>query len=126
MRRRTRLAAAALPAAAIVAAIAVAASPTHAVGVPRAPDGVRIGLTVNTLDWGSHQLREQRRARAGGARWLREEIRWSDVEPIRGARRWARYDRLFTNAARARMRILPLLVSTPRWAGATHITLPER
>jgi hypothetical protein len=126
MRRRTRLAAAALPAAAIAAAIAVASTPEQgAVVVPRAPGGIRIGLTVNTLDWGSHQLREQRRARAEGVRWLREEIRWSDVEPVRGARRWARYDQLFANAAQTGLRILPVLNSTPPWAGSTSITLPE-
>src|SRR3954463_5241986 len=125
MRRRTRLPAAAPPGAAIAAAIAVAASPNESVVVPRAPGGVRVGLTVNALDWGSHQLREQRRARAGGVRWLREEIRWSDVEPVPGARGWDRYDRLFTNASRTGLRILPLLVSTPRWAGPTHITVPE-
>src|SRR3954465_14019048 len=124
MRRRTRLAAAALPAAAVAAATARAASPNESVVVPRAPDGVRVGLTVNTLDWGSHQLREQRRARAGGGRWLRGGIRWSDVEPVRGARRWQRYDRLFTNASKTGLRILPLLVSTPRWAGPTHIPVP--
>ena len=114
-----------IPAAAIAAAIAVASTPEERLVVQRAPAGLRVGLTVNSLDWGSNQLREQRRARAGGVRWLREEIRWSDVEPVRGARHWARYDRLFTNAARTGVRVLPLLVSTPRWVGATHITIPR-
>ena len=116
----------AIAACAVAAGIAVAASgPDRPTTLPPVPAGVRLGLVDNTLDWGTRQAREQHRAYQQGARWLREEIRWREVEPRRGAAHWARFDRLFTNATRQRLRLLPLLVDAPSWAVATRGALPR-
>lgn len=88
------------------------------------PTVPRLGLVSNTLDWGTQMAAMQRRSRDLGAGWLREEIRWNEVEPVRGTRRWARTDRLVASATRRGLRILPLLIGTPRWAAPDPTTIP--
>jgi len=88
---------------------------------PRIP---RVGLIANTLGWGTQMGMMQDRSRDVGARWLREEFRWSDVEPVRGARRWARLDELVASATTRRIRLLPLLFGTPRWAARDQTAIP--
>jgi hypothetical protein len=84
-----------------------------------------LGLVDNTVGYGTSMGREQDLIKRSGARWLREELMWSVVEPRRGARRWATYDRLFAAAARRGLRVLPLLSDTPAWA-RTSGGLPTR
>lgn len=91
----------------------------------RPPAGVLIGINANTLGYGKSAGLIQSQLREGNVRNIREEFRWSVVEPRPGARRWGTYDRLFADAARRGIRILPLLQGTPRWAGATSQTVPD-
>lgn len=95
-------------------------------GTGAAPTGLRLGLVANTLGYGTDMGREQDLVRRLGARWIREELMWSVVEPRRGARRWAGYDRLFAAAASRKLRILPLLSDTPPWAQTPNHRLPIR
>jgi hypothetical protein len=83
-----------------------------------------VGLVANTLDAG-HQGREQDRVRATGARYIREEFRWEDLEPRQGRWSWGATDRLMTNAARRGIRVLPLLFTTPSWAHRSGISFPS-
>ncbi|MCW2982672.1 MAG: hypothetical protein JWR63_242, partial [Conexibacter sp.] len=87
---------------------------------------LRLGLVANTLGYGTSMGREQDLIRRAGAPWLREEILWSLVEPRRGARHWAPFDRLFASAAARGLRILPLLSDTPSWAVTPNRRLPTR
>lgn len=87
--------------------------------------GPRIGLVSNTLDWGTQMTAMQQRSRDLGAGWLREEFRWKEVEPVRGARRWARLDRLVESATTQRLRLLPLLIKVPSWVARDQTTLPR-
>ena len=48
-----------------------------------------------------------------GARWLREEFSWSEIEPQNGSWQWDRYDHLMIEAAERNMRVLPVLFDTP-------------
>jgi hypothetical protein len=113
----------------LVLALAVAACG----GGKRGQDGtaaaapvLRLGLVANTVGYGTSMGREQDLVKRAGATWLREELLWSVVEPRRGARRWASYDRLFAGAAARGLRMLPLLSDTPAWAVTPNHRLPTR
>ena len=51
-----------------------------------------------------------------GASIDRIELRWDEVEPTPGERRWERFDRVFESAERWNLRLLPVLIGAPRWA----------
>ncbi len=49
----------------------------------------------------------------------RQQIAWAVVQPRRGgAYRWDRYDRIFANAGRQGITVLPVLLGSPRWAAS--------
>jgi polysaccharide biosynthesis protein PslG len=87
---------------------------------------LRLGLVANTIGYGTAMGREQDLIVRAGAPWMREEILWSVVEPRRGARRWAAFDRMFAAAAARGLRVLPLLSDTPSWARRPNGGLPIR
>jgi hypothetical protein len=133
-RRTGRLLACALVAAlAAWAALAGCADDAGSVSVPAPPQGappLRAGLVMNALGAGSERNRrvELSRARALGVRWIREELPWGSIERTPGRYSWRHFDGLMVAAARARLRVLPLLLGTPRWAqppGADHFALPS-
>jgi hypothetical protein len=87
---------------------------------------IRIGLIANTLDEGRRMGADQDVARRSRAGWLREEFRWYEAEPRPGVWRWHRIDRLMRAAARRGLRILPLLIGSPRWLSASEMHVPDR
>jgi hypothetical protein len=99
-----------------------------AVVLPAAPASappLNVGLVANSLGVrGSQRAAEQARVRATEVRWIREELPWNMVEPWRGARRWEQTDALFVAAARRGLRVLPLLLGSPRWAARNDLALP--
>ncbi len=49
----------------------------------------------------------------------RQQISWAVVQPRQGKPyRWDRYDRIFANAGRQGITILPVLLGSPRWAAS--------
>jgi len=90
------------------------------------PGQMVLGLNANTQAWGNDVGAEQDLARSSGARGLREEYRWSVIEPRDDEWDFSRYDRVSLEAARRGMRVLPLLFDTPRWAGRSWKALPYR
>jgi hypothetical protein len=82
---------------------------------------------LNALGAGSASRRriELARARALGVHWIREELPWASIERSRGRYRWDRFDALMVAASLARLRVLPLLLGTPRWAGRGPFALPD-
>lgn len=111
--------------AATAVAGAVAAIPHRASDAQlAAPPGVRVGVTANSLDFGTGAGREQTAARKAGAKWLREELRWGEVESRPGEFHWRRFDRVMTAAAHRRLHVLILLDTTPRWEGPSPVTIP--
>jgi hypothetical protein len=126
-----RLLACALVAALIAcAALAGCAGEAGSVTVPSPPRGappLRTGLILNALGAGSERRRriELGRARALGVRWIREELSWSSIERSPGRYRWRQFDALLVSANRAGLRVLPLLLGTPRWAGPGRFALPD-
>lgn len=116
---------AALLAGAALAGCAGAAPPVVIARPPAGAPPLHAGLIVNALDAGPGRRRELAKARALGVHWIREELRWGDVERRRGRYRWGRFDALLIAAARARLHVLPLLLGTPRWAGPGWFSLPN-
>jgi hypothetical protein len=53
-----------------------------------------------------------------GIRTVRQEFRWSALEPAQGRFNWAASDRIMQAAARYGIAILPVLWTTPEWARA--------
>jgi hypothetical protein len=92
---------------------------------PAASRSPAIGLVANSIGYGARLGVEQDLARRAGARWLREGFAWGQVEPAPRAREWGQLDRLMANAARRRLRVLPVLLAPPRWAVAAGTGLPR-
>ena len=112
------------------AALGGCARDAGSVTVPAPPRGappLRAGLVVNALGAGSEQRRriELAQAQALGVRWIREQLPWGSIERSPGRYRWRQFDGLMAAAARARLRVLPLLLGTPRWAGPASFALPN-
>jgi Beta-1,4-xylanase len=51
-----------------------------------------------------------------GVRAVRQEFRWSDIEPQRGRFDWSASDRILGATARHGIAVLPVLWTTPQWA----------
>jgi len=64
-------------------------------------------------------------AAPSGVKWLREQFDWRVIEPARGQWDWSRYDQLELTSAQRGFTVLPVLMSTPGWAGATWNTIPS-
>ena len=48
--------------------------------------------------------------------YLRQEFRWTDIEPVHGQMNWAASDRIIGAIRRHDMQLLPVLTTTPEWA----------
>lgn len=55
---------------------------------------------------------------AQGVRLVRQEFRWADLEPRRGVFEWHISDHIFAALRKHRLRVLPVLWTTPAWARA--------
>jgi len=84
-----------------------------------------IGINANTQGYRAHAGVLQDRVKRTGVRWLREELDWDAVEFAPGRYNWSRYDALYRAAAHRGLHILPLILETPRWAGAAPTALPD-
>ena len=97
-----------------------------AVGDAPVPAGpLTIGINANSQGWRSNAGQLQDKVAQTGVRWLREELDWDTVETSQGHYDWTNYDDLYTAAAQRGMHILPTIIETPSWAGATQMTIPS-
>ncbi len=51
-----------------------------------------------------------------GFTWLKQQVRWEDMEPHRGQRQWLEMDRLLAEADRQGVNVLFSVVAAPLWA----------
>ncbi|MBC8263173.1 MAG: protein kinase [Anaerolineales bacterium] len=51
-----------------------------------------------------------------GFRWVKQQIRWEDLEPSRGNIKWGEMDRLVNSCTGAGIKILFSVVTAPKWA----------
>jgi hypothetical protein len=88
--------------------------------------GLVVGLDANTAGWGGDGTADRldQVVSQTGAKWLREDFQWSKVEPAHGTFDFSYYDHFMLLAAQKGVHILPLLDSTPSWAGASWNTIP--
>lgn len=56
---------------------------------------------------------------------VREELDWSTIERRRGVYDWRTVDRTFLVAANRGIRVLPMLLTTPRWVSPQQKRLPD-
>jgi hypothetical protein len=87
--------------------------------------GLRVGVNADTQGWGSQMASRQDAVASTGARWLREHFDWSVIEPSPGQYDWSRYDQLELTASQRGLNVLPVLMSTPSWAGPSWDTIPS-
>lgn len=74
-----------------------------------------VGINANTRAWGDPG-EEQDLVAETGAHWLREDLEWNGIEPVKGEFDWSGSDELFEDAAERGMELLPVLDSPPCWA----------
>jgi hypothetical protein len=63
-------------------------------------------------------------ASATGAKWIRQEFDWSQIEPSPGSFDFSRYDQFMLLSAQSGTHVLPIMLDTPAWAGASWNTIP--
>lgn len=56
---------------------------------------------------------------ARGVHYVRQEFRWTDMEPQRGQIDWRAADRIFKATYNYHIQVLPVLLTTPVWARAS-------
>ena len=55
---------------------------------------------------------------------IRQDFRWSEIEPVKGQFNWARSDAIFAQANRHSLRVLAVLLTSPAWARPPSGTNP--
>jgi hypothetical protein len=105
--------------------IAVRKHPASPIDMPTVSDQLRVGLVANAQGWDMSSQTVLNETEPTGARWLREEFSWAEIEPQDNSWRWDRYDHLMIAAADRNMRVLPVLYDTPSWAGSASNDIPS-
>ncbi|MGH2988650.1 MAG: hypothetical protein ACRDMA_02140, partial [Solirubrobacterales bacterium] len=85
---------------------------------------LRVGLVANAQGYFPNSERILDEADRTRTRWLRESFEWGEIEPEDDAWAWRRYDELLIAAAQRGIRILPLLIGSPPWAGLEWNEIP--
>lgn len=90
--------------------------PAHPVRPPSY--GLKLGVDAPLLEYADDDIRcaEVGRILATGARYDRQELRWSQIEPHAGTYHWTAVDRTFVSAAEEGLTLVPLIDDTPAWA----------
>ena len=80
-----------------------------------APGDFAYGIQAHALE--VHNSRPVLRAINDlGFTWLKQQVRWEDMEPSRGNRQWDELDDLVDRANRANVNVLFSVVTAPAWA----------
>jgi polysaccharide biosynthesis protein PslG len=86
---------------------------------PVKPPPIALGFALENAEYTSAGLLDRmlREAVASGARWLRFDIKWSDVQATGAASyNWGRYDALIDTARAHGLQVLGTLAYSPAWA----------
>jgi hypothetical protein len=86
---------------------------------------LRVGLVSNAQGWDMNSGAVLDKIAPTGAQWIREEFDWDVIEPTNDVWNWQRYDHLLIEAAARNIRILPVLINTPSWAGSSWNQIPS-
>ncbi len=86
---------------------------------PPAPtSGLRYGMQAHLYH--TDQPRIMRLVRGAGFNWLKQQIRWADVEGSRGNIGWGAIDQMVNNADAHGVNLLFSVVTAPSWSRAGH------
>ena len=108
----------------IVTSLVLLVQPTTLMAAPDQPTRLN-AFGLNTYFSGLERLPQNRNDDLGalinatrdlGARWVREEISWANLEPGKGVFNWGLMDAALTQAAQAGFGIIGMLLTTPGWA----------
>jgi hypothetical protein len=86
--------------------------------------GLVVGLNASVAGWGNMAPRLGQVVSDSGTHWLREEFQWSEIEPQPGVFDFSHFDQYMLLTAQRGVHVLPLLYSTPAWAGSTDNSIP--
>ncbi|HEY3021985.1 MAG TPA: hypothetical protein VGJ32_17430 [Solirubrobacteraceae bacterium] len=98
--------------------------PVAGAPAPGARPAAGLAVSLNFLS-GKGLCDQLARARRSGARLIRDDLVWADVEPAPGKLRWARYDAIVDRAARYGLTVLPIVDRSPAWAAEAPSALPR-
>jgi hypothetical protein len=93
--------------------------PEHPVSPPA--HGLKMGLATPIVEYDDPLVRCSEAAKVvqTGARFVRQELSWRDVQPTRAsAYRWTAFDAMMEATAPQGLVVLLLIDGAPRWAGA--------
>lgn len=92
------------------------------------PYAERVGVSSHVVRLPAAEgYRYLERARRGGIRWVREDFDWRALEPRPGRYDWRRTDALMRSTARLRIKVLAVVLHSPRWAsGQEDYDYPPR
>lgn len=82
--------------------------------------GLRYGMQAEML--GQPQGRIISDLYGAGFRWLKQQVRWADIEPSPGNFQWGQLDELVNTATANQTLLLLSVVTSPPWARADHLT----
>ncbi|MBI4319867.1 MAG: hypothetical protein HY675_15365 [Chloroflexi bacterium] len=91
-----------------------AASPTPAPGSTTPTTGLRYGMQAHLI--GQDQPRVMQMLRGAGFSWMKQQIRWTDIEGSKGAYNWGITDSMVANAQAQGVNLLFSVVAAPGWA----------
>jgi len=99
----------------VTAALGLSTTPVTASA--NAPFGF-IGVNAEEVFWDTDAYQEQMlsQMQANGITELRQIVRWSNIEQVRGQPQWGLYDRIALAAARHNIRLLPIVGGEVPWA----------
>jgi polysaccharide biosynthesis protein PslG len=81
-------------------------------------DPSRLGYGMNVHLWWQDQHREVNLVKDAGFGWISQQIRWAEVERIKGEPDFSEVDRMVDSALQAQVNILFSVVSSPAWSRA--------
>ncbi len=83
---------------------------------PYDPNRLGYGMAVHL--WWQDQGRVTRMVSDAGFGWIKQQIRWADVEPVQGQIDFSEMDRMVYHALAGNLNILFSVVSAPAWSRA--------
>ncbi len=92
------------------------------VPVPAGP--MRYGFGVQLTNTNINSVFDQ--VLAAGFGWIRQQVRWSDIEPYKGVYNWGFLDQIATTAQQRGVQVLFSVVASPNWAtGSSSHGMPS-
>lgn len=84
------------------------------------------GYSAHTL-WQSDPINYVKLAANGGAKVIRDDVTWADVEKTKGSYDWSGTDKMMATAASNGVRVLLVVLTSPSWAngGASYTGPPN-